>query len=84
MARLLHPVRLHERDPVSFRLVQRHAKPYWDMPYEVYACDGKLSGRLDGRSPFTPNDPGVQVEHLVAFLEGRPCCWEKGDLKRRY
>lgn len=67
------PVRLRERDPASSRLVQRHAKPYWDMPYEVYACDGKLWGRLDGRSPFAPDEPGVQVEHLVAFLEGRPC-----------
>jgi hypothetical protein len=67
------PVRLRERDPASFRLVQRHAKPYCDMPYEVYACDGKLWGRLDGRSPFAPDEPGVQVEHLVAFLEGRPC-----------
>jgi hypothetical protein len=66
------PVRLRERDPASFRLVQRHAKPYWDMPYEVYACDGKLWGRLDGRSSFAPGEPGVQVEHLVAFLEGRP------------
>lgn len=67
------PVRVRERDPASFRLVQRHAKPYWDMPYEVYACDGKLWGRLDGRSSFGPDEPGVRVEHLVAFLEGRPC-----------
>lgn len=64
------PVRVRERDPASFRLVQRHAKPYWDMPYEVYACDGKLWGRLDGRSPYAPDEAGVQVEHLVAFLEG--------------
>jgi hypothetical protein len=43
------------------------------MPYEVYACDGRLWGMLDGRRPSAPDEPDVQVEHLVAFLEGRPC-----------
>ncbi|MEE7494310.1 hypothetical protein [Methylobacterium oryzae] len=73
------PVRLRERDPAAFRLVQRHAKPYWDMPYEVYACDGKLWGRLDGRSRFAPDEPGVRVEHLLAFLQGHPCDQSQGN-----